>query len=454
MKTLNHRSRRTHRRGIITALVAVCLVAVLMIAALSIDGGRIVDIRRQAKAAADAAARGAAVEMLDMVSGSNTSVTLSTIRATAFRLASDNGFANDGTNSVVTVNIPPTSGSYIGKDGYIEVIIESHLDRGFSRLLGSNQLSIAARSVGAGTYTPTKGTVLVLNPKKKNSLSLGHGTSQLIVDGDIAVNSTNKQPIALDHGSQIKATNVILSSSLDKARGRDLVKHITGQMSTRAPATKDPFSGLAIPPQGTTRKLGDFKVSMGSGTETYNLQPGHYTEDWVFDHSDTVNLAPGVYYLDKKRIDAHDGATMYGDGVTIYSAGNNELRFHSQGTIHLTPPTSGTYAGVSIYKDPTSHGKITFEKDANLDISGIIYAPSSMIRFQKTSTTLGDDSDTSAWDNLDSSLDDTTAGDATAGNGSIGASMIADMIKIDDNSIVRVSGQALNLQRPIMGLVE
>src|SRR4051812_48157992 len=119
------RNRRSNRRGIITALVAVSLVAVLMIAALSIDGGRIVDIRRQAKAAADAAARGAAVEMLDMISGTNTSVTLSTIRATAFRLASDNGFANDGTNSVVTVNIPPTSGSYVGMDGYIEVIIQS-----------------------------------------------------------------------------------------------------------------------------------------------------------------------------------------------------------------------------------------------------------------------------------------------------------------------------------------
>jgi hypothetical protein len=454
MKTTNRFHRRCSRRGIITALVAVSLVAVLMIAALSIDGGRMVDLRRQAKAAADAAARGAAVEMLDMASGTNSTVTLNTIRATAFRLAADNGFNNDGATSIVTVNTPPTSGSYAGMDGYIEVIIEAHLDRGFSRLLGSNQLSVVGRSVGAGTYAPTKGSVLVLNRKKKNALSLGHGSSALFVDGDIAVNTTNKQPISIERGSQIHATNIILSSTLDKNRGRDLLKHITGQMSTRAPATQDPFNGLPLPTPGTDRKLSDYKTAVSSGTETYNLQPGHYTEDWNFDHSDTVNLAPGVYYLDKKRIDVHDGASMYGDGVTIYSAGNNELRFHSQGTIHLTPPTSGSYAGISLFKDPTSHGKITFEKDANLDINGVIYAPSSMIRFQKTSTTLGDDSDTSAWDNLDSSLDDALTGDLTSGDGSIGASLIADMIKVDDNSTIRISGQALNLQRPILGLVE
>jgi Flp pilus assembly protein TadG len=445
-----HRVSR-HRRGIIAALVAVCLVAVLMIAAISIDGGRILDIRRQAKAAADAAARSAAIEMLDMVSGNNTSVNTSTIRATAFRVAADNGFTNDGANSIVTVNTPPTTGAYSGQNGFIEVIIESKLDRGFSRLLSSDTLSVVARSVGAGTYVPTKGTVLVLNPKKKESLTLGNHNSALFVNGDVAVNSTHKEPAKFEKGAQLHATNIMFSSSLGSKRGRDVQKNIQGQLSTRVPATKDPFSGLAVPSPGTTQKLSDYKSSAG-GVDTFNLQPGRYTEDWNFDHKDVVNLAPGTYYLDKKHIDIKDTASMYGNEVTIYSAGNQELKFHTKGDIQLSPPTSGTYAGISIFKDPTAKGRISFEKDSNLNINGAIYAPSSLVQFKKTSTNLGDD-DTSAWDNLDVGLDDSDD-DASPGDGSMGASLIVDMLRISENSVVRLSGSNLNLQRPILGLVE
>jgi hypothetical protein len=77
-----------------------------------------------------------------------------------------------------------------------------------------------------------------------------------------------------------------------------------------------------------------------------------------------------------------------------------------------------------------------------------------MVRFQRTSTSLGDDDDTSAWDNLDADLDDAAAGDSGATAGSIGASLIVDMLKIDENSVIRLSGNALNLQRPLLGLVE
>jgi hypothetical protein len=446
-------ARRARRKGIITALVAVTIIAVLMIAALSIDGGRILDARRQAKAAADAAARGAAIEMLDFVSGNNPSATLTTVRASAFRIAADNGFANDGTNSVVTVNSPPTSGAYAGQSGFIEVIIESKIDRGFSRLLGSTPLSAYARSVGAGTYVPTQGSVLVLNPKKSNALALGKGSSRLIVNGDVAVNSKNNKPMSIEKGSQIQANNVMVSGKLSKTQSRGLQKNINGQLQTRVPPTPDPYAGLEIPSKGVDRKLGDQKTTI-DGRETYNLQPGRYTEDWKFDHNDAVNLAPGTYYLDGKKIDVHDQATMQGSEVTIYSAGKGEMRFHSTGNITLSPPTSGTYAGITLFKDPTAKGKLTFEKDTDLNLSGAIYAPSSMVRFQKTAASFGDDDDESAWNNLDDDLDDALSGDETSSNSMFGASIIANMLKIDKGSTITIPTANLNLQRPLMGLVE
>jgi hypothetical protein len=447
-------SAKSRRRGIITALVAVTIVAVLMIAALAVDGGRILDMRRQAKAAAESAARTAAIEMLDMKLGLNQSATISTIRNSAFQAALANGFANDGINSTVTVNTPPTSGAFAGKDGYIEVIVESKLDRGFSQLMGSGKVSVYARSVAAGTFIPTQGSVLVLNPKKDSALSLNGGQSTLKVSGDVAINSRGKKALSVKKGSQIQANNVTVSGNLDKSQTRDLQKNIKGELRSRVPPTPDPFAGLAVPNPGANRKLSDYKTSSG-GVDTFNLQPGRYTEDWNFDQHDVVNLAPGTYYLDKKKIDIKDHSSIYGDGVTIYSAGNNDLNFHTKGDVQISPPSSGTYTGISLFKDPTSHGKINFEQGSSLGISGAIYAPSSMVRFHKVNATLGDEGDTTAWDNLDTSLDSESDSDGTStDNSAFGGNIVADMIKIEDKSTVTISGANLGLIRPILGIVE
>src|SRR5439155_11468608 len=120
-----------------------------------------------------------------------------------------------------------------------------------------------------------------------------------------------------------------------------LQNNITGELQTQVPPTPDPYAGLSAPAKGVDRKLGDYKTLNGT-QETYNLQPGRYTEDWKFDKNDVVNLAPGNYYLDGKKIDVHDQATMQGSEVMIYSAGKGEMRFHSTGNINLSPPTSGT----------------------------------------------------------------------------------------------------------------
>ena len=51
--------------------------------------------------------------------------------------ASANGYANDGTTSTVTVNIPPKSGPSTGKAGYAEVIVECYQNRFFSSIWGT-----------------------------------------------------------------------------------------------------------------------------------------------------------------------------------------------------------------------------------------------------------------------------------------------------------------------------
>src|SRR5205823_495076 len=57
-------------------------------------------------------------------------------KTAALASAATNGFANDGTDSSVTVNIPPATGPFAGKTGYAEVIVTYYQPRYFSAIWG------------------------------------------------------------------------------------------------------------------------------------------------------------------------------------------------------------------------------------------------------------------------------------------------------------------------------
>src|SRR5438093_1063017 len=120
MKRPPRRHRRS-RSGVILLLLAVSLVVLVSVAGLSIDAGRLFAERREARAAADASAMAAAVELYDASVAGATSLPIGKARTAALAIAADNGYANDGSNSVVTVYSPPSTGLYVGRQGYVEV---------------------------------------------------------------------------------------------------------------------------------------------------------------------------------------------------------------------------------------------------------------------------------------------------------------------------------------------
>src|SRR4030081_3895223 len=107
----------SRRRGAVIAWVIVCLVAIIGIVAIGMDGGRMLEKRRQAQATADAAALAAATSMFqyDLSLSGALGTKKSGAQSAALGVAAVNGFNNDGTTSTVSVNIPPTSGTFSGQ---------------------------------------------------------------------------------------------------------------------------------------------------------------------------------------------------------------------------------------------------------------------------------------------------------------------------------------------------
>lgn len=437
------------RRGIIAVLVAVSLVAIVAIAALSLDGGRMMDEHQKVQTAANAAA-GAGAQ--DLFAGEFQDVRdqfIAAARRSAFSIAGENGYDNDGQNSIVTVNIPPVSGAYAGNAGYIEVIVEARQRRAFSNIFGSEAIPIRSRAVAAGTLVPSKASVLVLDPKGKGALKVDGAKTSLKVQGDMIVNSKNKNPASVKKDARLQAENFLFSGKFDRKQFKDFQRAATGEIHMNIPPTPDPLAGLAAPTGLPSRNADDFKSKSATGGDLYELQPGVYSKELKFDRNDTVILAPGTYVFTKK-LEIKDGTSFTGHEVTLYMKGG-QMKFEKS-AVSITPSKSGPYAGISIFLDDAKKGKVVFARDAYLDLNGTIYAPTGEVRFQDTTAVIDDDvEDDSLDDAVDAFLSDEAAFDTSGG---INAQIIAAKVKVQSHSHIEIGGAGIDSRKPLLGIVE
>src|SRR5262245_2073983 len=111
--TFQHARRR---EGTVVVAVAVSLVAILGVVALSLDGGLALDKRRQIQVTADAAAYAGATELFKATFTTGGLDPTGSMATHVRKVAEANGY-KDGVGGVtVEVYIPPTSGPFTGQN--------------------------------------------------------------------------------------------------------------------------------------------------------------------------------------------------------------------------------------------------------------------------------------------------------------------------------------------------
>jgi hypothetical protein len=357
------------------------------------------------------------------------------------------GFGAGHADTTVTVNIPPGSGDHRGLPGYAEVIVQQKQSRTFSAVFSTTALDVSARAVAAGTMVDTNASVLVLDPKGKQALKLKGSSSSIKVGGDIIVDSKNKNAVKVDKRNQVQAERLLLSGGIEK-KSRKL---LTVDVETGLEPTVDPLGTLPPPAPGPSRNAGDYKVQV-NGKDTYALEPGSYKE-LSFDKDDVVTLKPGIYNVSDK-VELKNNATLAGSEVMIYNAGKKGIKLQTTGQVTLTPPSSGTYEGVSLFQNGASKSKVELKRSGHIAIDGIIYAPNSQVKIQSVDLTTGgyidDEEDWEEGDPGEDNADD----NAGSVDNSIGASLIAKSLSIEKRARVQIMGTNIKAKRPLRGLVE
>jgi Flp pilus assembly protein TadG len=362
----------------IAAQVALCMIPLCGVAAFAIDCGMIYEYRRRTQAAADAAALAAAEDLYAHYMSNSGTDPKGTAAASATSNAYANGFTSDGWTSAVTVNIPPKSGNFVNQAGFAEVIVTYHLTRGFSGIFSSGTIPITSRAVARGLWTSYANGIILLNPTGSGALTdTGNGTLT-VNGGSIIVDSDSASAAQANGNGVITASQFLITGSPgDVVNGKG--KFVGGIDSSQIP-TLDPL-GYLTEPSATSLTVQAQNATKITSSDSTTLDPGVYVGGISISGKGSVTLNPGTYFMEGGGFSLTGQANLSGSGVTIYnlpSSSSDTVSIAGQGTVTLSPPTSGEYQGITVFQDRTSSAPVSLTGNGGMNVTGTIYAANAL----------------------------------------------------------------------------
>jgi len=352
--------RRDREAGQALVFVALGMVLLSAVLGLAVDIGYMRFLKRRIQTAADSAAIAAAAE-----------INYGDVTAAAKADAASNGFTDQANGVTITVNNPPASGPNQGVQGYVEVLISKSQPTFFIRVVpgGSTSSTVTARAVGR--LGNAKGCMYSLQS------SLG-GSGVTIHHGSV-VNAQNCAII--DNGNLTVHSGATLTASAIGVGGTvsNFGSPVTPTPQTGMVLASDPLAYLAAPATGPCTTL----PTINSGT--VQVFQGDYCAINVTGNGN-VNFNPGTYVINGNGVPCNGGppttgfcinttGTVTGAGVTFYNTNNTAVTIHSAGSINLTAPASGAYAGILFFQDRSNSSGATVNGGNSPRFEGALYFP-------------------------------------------------------------------------------
>jgi hypothetical protein len=222
-------------------------------------------------------------------------------------------------------------------------------------------------------------SLIVLNATANWALSLS-GSSSINVAGSVLVDSSSKTALTESGSASIKAANIDVVGGVSTSGSATLSPAPT----TGVAVVPDPLASLATPSTSGVTNYG--AANYGSGAHTLN--PGMYTSITASGAA-SLTLNAGVYIIEGGGLTISGSAVVSGTGVMLYNTNSNypssggsfgSISISGSGTLNLTAPTTGTYAGVVLFQDRSNTQKMTLSGSAFVEgTSNIAYIPDALV---------------------------------------------------------------------------
>jgi hypothetical protein len=359
------RSANQRRDGFVAAKVGLCLTVIVGIVAINLDGGRLMDERRRALAAADAAALAAGANLYKHFWTAGGLDTSGAASAAAVQSAAGNGYPS----SAVTVNIPPQSGTFAGQAGYVEVIVNTSLNASFGQLFTGDSLPVSARAVARGK--PLDIGIILLRPSGAGAF-LNNALAFALVNKPLIVDSND--PAAFHQASfgAFVAGRVDVTGGISNSGGAIILAN----MNTGVSPTLDPLAFLPIPTSSSIQS--STPLTINSLLPTI-LQPGVYKGGIHVTNLSIVVMSPGIYIMQGGGFQVDSLATVTGLEVMIYNTtsptyASGPISVGGLGKMVMVAPLSGTYQGINFFQDRSMTQPISITGLGLTTITGVVYA--------------------------------------------------------------------------------
>jgi hypothetical protein len=239
----------------------------------------------------------------------------------------------------------------------------------FAQLLGMSSRRVCAEAVARKTGFP-RGLV-VLDGSGNQALFMQDNARLVVLNGSIIVNSNAADAIFAQNSATLTASEILVTGNYQSLNSAV----ITPTPQTGQPPVPDPLASLPAPnPAG----LPVFPGQTISGVAT--LQPGIYTGLVSVIGGAFVTMQPGTYIF-RNGLEVGNNARLVGNGVTLYVEGG-QIEVGGSGQMSLTAPTSGTYAGITIFYARTNSNPLWLSGSTVLNIQGTVYLPRSLLQLQ------------------------------------------------------------------------
>lgn len=366
-------------RGAVAIMVAVLATIILIIAALVVDLGLARDTKRQSQAAADASALAAGNKLYSATGTVQFATAVAEAKAYAQRnfgvaVSEWTGCTDTGRLAFVpTGSTPCISFDQESQPTLVRVRIPTKaVDTNFAAVAGVNQISIATAAR------------VVLKPPGLPCIVcvLGSGLTHDLQNGDVLVDGGN---IHFNGNVSVGANGLVVTNGTIGVEGTasGSYANYTPDPTTGVPPISDPLSFLVMPPDMSALAAAPKSNPCADG-------PGKYGS-FNFPNS-LCTLQPGLYVIaggsgTEWKQTGNASSILAGTGVTLYftcgspttptacatGAQGASLDASGNGSITLTPPSSGPLKGVAIAYDRNNNSMMRLTGNGIAGMRGAIY---------------------------------------------------------------------------------
>jgi hypothetical protein len=216
----------------------------------------------------------------------------------------------------------------------------------------------------------------LLSTGAKGALTVS-GNGSINIPGVIDVDSNSSPALIASGNASVTAAQISVVGGVSISGNATL--------SPKASSGKvllDPLAGLPVPAKD--KSTGAVNLS---GNASSTIGPGVYSQIAVSGNA-RLTLTAGVYIIAGGGLSVAGNASLTGNGVLIYNAGSNfpngggsfgGIALSGNGSIKLSAPTGGTYAGVVIFQARDNTRALSLSGNGVLGLQGTIYAPAALL---------------------------------------------------------------------------